>query len=47
MVMNDRPNVIVQVSSAKQFVGQDVLDVTDEKNEKRWAEMGTLGNTSR
>ena len=24
--MNGRPGVIVQVSSAKQFVGQDVLD---------------------
>ena len=27
--MNGRPGVIVQVSSAKQFVGQDVLDVTE------------------
>ena len=28
-VMNGRPGVIVQVSSAKQFVVQDVLDVTE------------------
>ena len=27
--MNGRPGVIVQVSSAKQFVGQDVQDVTE------------------
>ena len=27
--MNGRPGVIVQVSSAKQFVGQDVLDVIE------------------
>ena len=27
--MNGRPGVIVQVSSAKQFVGQEMLDVTE------------------
>ena len=33
--MNGRPGVIVQESSVKQFVGQDVLDVTElMKNEK-------------
>ena len=43
MVMNDRPGVIVQVSSAKQFVGrrQDVLDVTELM--KRMKSVGLSG----
>ena len=40
--MNGRPGVIVQVSSAKQFVGQDVLDVTELM--KRIKSVGLRGN---
>ena len=39
--MNGRPGVIVQVSSAKQFVGQDVLDVTELM--KRMKSVGLRG----
>ena len=40
--MNGRPGVIVQVSSAKQFVGQDVLDVTELM--KRMKSVGLRGD---